>query len=94
MAGGGALNCVANGKLLKSGIFDEIFIQPAAGDAGGALGAAYYVWHNREGNKRTSDEINDKQAGSLLGSSFSNDEIKSFFDENKIEYILRGGLTL
>ena len=52
MAGGVALNCVANGKLLKSGIFDDIWVQPAAGDAGGALGAALAVWHEHLNNER------------------------------------------
>ena len=55
MAGGVALNCVANGKLLRSGIFDEIFIQPAAGDAGGALGAALFVHHQLLDNERKVD---------------------------------------
>ena len=53
LAGGVALNCVANGKVLRSGMFEDIWIQPAAGDAGGALGAAYAVWYIREGNERT-----------------------------------------
>ena len=52
LAGGVALNCVANGKVLRSGMFEDIWIQPAAGDAGGALGAAYAVWYIREGNRR------------------------------------------
>ena len=52
LAGGVALNCVANGKILRSGIFDDVWIQPAAGDAGGALGAALYVWHQVLGHAR------------------------------------------
>ena len=55
MAGGVALNCVANGKLLRSGIFKDIFVQPAAGDAGGALGAALFVHHQLLGNERKAD---------------------------------------
>ena len=51
MAGGVALNCVANGKILEAGLFDDIWIQPAAGDAGGAVGAAYAVWHIHRGQR-------------------------------------------
>lgn len=80
MAGGVALNCVANGKLLRSGIFDDIWIQPAAGDAGGALGAALTVWHNTLGKPRTSDDKTDKMAGSYLGPRFDNDRIRAWLD--------------
>ena len=80
MAGGVALNCVANGKLLRSGIFDDIWIQPAAGDAGGAIGCALNVWHNVMGNPRTADDKTDKMAGSYLGPSFSNDQIREWLD--------------
>ena len=94
MAGGVALNCVANGKLQKSEIFDDIFIAPASGDAGGALGAAYYIWHEIEGNKRLSDEKNDKQFGSLLGPAYSDDEIKEFLHANEIPYHYSEGDTV
>ncbi|NNE09400.1 MAG: hypothetical protein HKN20_12635, partial [Gemmatimonadetes bacterium] len=67
MAGGVALNCVANGKLLREGIFDDIWIQPAAGDAGGALGAAMFVWHKVMGNDRPAPQDGDLQFGSYLG---------------------------
>jgi carbamoyltransferase len=67
LAGGVALNCVANGKLLRENLFRDIWIQPAAGDAGGALGAALAVWHEYAGNPRTADGIRDCQKGSLLG---------------------------
>jgi carbamoyltransferase len=67
LAGGVALNCVANGKLLKAGIFDDIWIQPAAGDAGGALGAAYAVWHIVENQPRHLNGAADAMAGSYLG---------------------------
>ena len=75
MAGGVALNCVANGKILKEKIFDNIWIQPAAGDAGGALGAALALWHIENGNKR---EVNsrDDMKGSYLGTEFNQAEIE------------------
>ena len=75
MAGGVALNCVANGKILKEKIFENIWIQPAAGDAGGALGAALALWH-QELKKERSVPLIDKMQGSYLGPSFSNDEIQ------------------
>jgi carbamoyltransferase len=77
MAGGVALNCVANGKLLRDGPFERIWIQPAAGDSGGALGAAFLAWHHILENPRT-PQPNDAQKGSLLGPSFENDEIRLF----------------
>jgi carbamoyltransferase len=75
LAGGVALNCVANGKLLRSGIFDKIWIQPAAGDAGGAVGAAYAVWHIHQGNERAVNGHRDAMKGSYLGPEFSSKEI-------------------
>ena len=75
LAGGVALNCVANGKILKDKIFDNIWIQPAAGDAGGSLGAALAAWH-LELNKHRSLSKDDSMQGSYLGPEFSNDEIK------------------
>jgi carbamoyltransferase len=77
LAGGVALNCVANGKLLKEGPFENIWIQPAAGDAGGALGAALVAWYNYLGNPRTVDGNADSQLGSYLGPSFNDEEIRS-----------------
>ena len=76
LAGGVALNCVANGKVLRSGMFEDIWIQPAAGDAGGALGAAYAVWYIREGNRRILNCRPDAMDGAYLGPSFSNREIE------------------
>ena len=76
LAGGVALNCVANGKLLRSGMFEDIWIQPAAGDAGGALGAAYAVWYIREGNRRVLNCRPDAMHGAYLGPSFSDSEIR------------------
>ncbi len=87
LAGGVALNCVANGKILKKQIFKNIWIQPAAGDAGGALGAAYYYWYNYLGNQRKADNINDAQKGSFLGPAYSNNEIKTFLEKNNIKYV-------
>ena len=76
LAGGVALNCVANGKILKEKIFDNIWIQPAAGDAGGSLGAALALWHIEQSNKReVSDQ--DSMKGSYLGSEFSQDQIEN-----------------
>jgi len=86
LAGGVALNCVANGKILRENIFKDIWIQPAAGDAGGALGAALFVWYQYLNNERKADGKNDFQFGSYLGPDFSDDEIKSFLDENEFEY--------
>ncbi|MDB4512155.1 carbamoyltransferase [Arenicella sp.] len=80
MAGGVALNCVANGKLLRSGIFNDIFVQPAAGDAGGALGAALFVHHQLLENERKVDP-GDSCKGSLLGPKFSNDEVRAELDK-------------
>jgi len=86
LAGGVALNCVANGKILRSGLFDELWIQPASGDAGGALGAALAIWHQYLGNKRTVSGAGDTQQGSYLGPQFSGDEIESFLIKKKIPY--------
>jgi carbamoyltransferase len=76
MAGGVALNCVANGKLLRAGTFEDIWIQPAAGDAGGAVGAAYAVWHIHDGNERHTNGCRDTTRGSYLGPEFSSGEIR------------------
>ena len=76
MAGGVALNCVANGRLLRETDFDNIWIQPAAGDAGGALGVALLVWHQLLNNNRAVEKP-DAQSGSYLGPSFSSDEIEA-----------------
>ena len=85
MAGGVALNCVANGKLLREGPFENIWIQPAAGDAGGALGAALFVWHQLLEKPRTVGTY-DSQHGSFLGPRFSSDEIRNFFDSRDVAY--------
>ena len=76
LAGGVALNCVANGKIFEQQIFDNIWIQPAAGDAGGSLGAALALWHLDQGNKRVVNP-NDDMKGSYLGTEFSQEEIEN-----------------
>lgn len=84
LAGGVALNCVANGKLLKEGPFENIWIQPAAGDAGGALGAALIGWYNYFGNPRIADEKADSQFGSYLGPEFGEAEIQTFIQSKNL----------
>jgi len=87
LAGGVGLNCVANGRILREGIFDDLWIQPASGDAGGALGAALFVWYQYLGNKRISDSKKDAQQGSLLGPEFDNQFILNYLKKNNIAYI-------
>ncbi len=82
LAGGVALNCVANGELLRTGLFDDIWIQPAAGDAGGALGAALFTWYQYLGNQRQADNQTDTMRGAYLGPEFSADEIEDFLTKN------------
>ena len=87
LAGGVALNCVANGKLLKSGLYKDIWVQPACGDAGGALGAALYAWYQYGGRERRVDPAAfDAQKGSLLGPGFSNSEIERWLKANGVAY--------
>lgn len=86
LAGGVALNCVANGRILRDGIFDDIWIQPAAGDAGGALGAALFVWHQVLGNPREADGKRDAQRGSYLGPSFGTREIEDWLRGQRIPF--------
>jgi len=85
LAGGVALNCVANGRIIRETPFKEIWVQPGAGDAGGAVGTALYTWYYYLQNKRTPDPL-DSQKGSFLGPEFTNDEIKKYLDENNIPY--------
>ncbi|MDD5166708.1 MAG: carbamoyltransferase [Candidatus Omnitrophica bacterium] len=86
LAGGVSLNCVGNGRILREGPFKDIWIQPASGDAGGALGAALLVWHKYLGNARIADEVHDKQKGSFLGPAYSDDYIESFLEKEGIAY--------
>jgi len=85
LAGGVALNCVANGKILKEKIFDNIWVQPAAGDAGGSLGAALALWHIEQNNPRKVDH-NDSMQGSYLGPEYSQKEIKEQLDKAGAKY--------
>lgn len=85
MAGGAALNCVANGKIKNSNIFSDIWIQPAAGDAGGSLGAALYAAYNYAGIKRKVDP-EDSQRGSYLGPVYTQKEIEDYLSENNYVY--------
>lgn len=85
LAGGVALNCVGNGKILASGEFDGIWIQPAAGDAGGALGAALFAWHQLLENPRAPVD-GDSQRGSLLGPRPSGAEVRTFLDAEGVPY--------
>ena len=78
LAGGVALNCVANGKLLRAGIFEDLWIQPAAGDAGGALGAALAVWHLALGQDRRADGQHDQMQGALLGPEFPDELVRNW----------------
>ncbi|MEJ7913214.1 MAG: carbamoyltransferase C-terminal domain-containing protein, partial [Chitinophagaceae bacterium] len=86
MAGGVALNCVANGKILQSKIFKNIWIQPAAGDAGGSLGAALFAAHQHYQFKKAPSSTNDLQKGTYLGPSYSPNEIQAFLDRHKYRY--------
>ncbi|MEK7575014.1 MAG: carbamoyltransferase [Patescibacteria group bacterium] len=85
LAGGVALNCVANGKLLREGPFENIWVQPAAGDAGGSLGAALLFWHQKLSNTRIPQKT-DSQKGTILGPTFSNSDIKSILDSRTLHY--------
>ena len=86
LAGGVALNCVANGHILRERIFDRIWIQPAASDAGGALGAALFAWHQILDKERKADDVNDSQRGSYLGPAYRNDEIRAYLETQKIPF--------
>jgi carbamoyltransferase len=87
LAGGVALNCVGNGRILRESPFENIWIQPAAGDAGGALGVALFAWHQLLDKPRTPDP-NDSQAGSLLGPAFSTEEVQAYLDQEGASYQL------
>lgn len=86
LAGGVALNCVANGRLLREKVFDDIWIQPAAGDAGGAVGAACAMWYMVKGQPRSVDGRHDRMNGAYLGPAFSEDEIEDFLKANNYAY--------
>ncbi len=86
MAGGVALNCVGNGKILRQSQFKDIWIQPAAGDAGGALGAALFIWYKYLGMERKVDNIEDMQKGSYLGPYFTDEEISGFLKAKGVAF--------
>ena len=85
LAGGVALNCVGNGRILREGPFERVWIQPAAGDAGGALGAAIFLWHQLLGKERVVHG-SDSQRGSLLGPAFSSEEVRGFLEAEGAVY--------
>jgi carbamoyltransferase len=85
LAGGVALNCVGNSRILREGPFEKIWIQPAAGDAGGALGAALFVWYQLLNNERKVDS-HDKQQASLLGPAYNDEQIRLFLDSVNAKY--------
>jgi carbamoyltransferase len=85
LAGGVALNCVANGRLLREGPFSELWVQPAAGDAGGALGAALSVWHEYLDKPRQAGPA-DRMRGAYLGPAFRNDQVEAFLNASNIPY--------
>lgn len=86
MAGGVALNCVANGRVLREGPFEHVWVQPAAGDAGGALGAALDLWHTRLARARPARTTFDGQRGSLLGPAYRDQEVVSFLETHGLPY--------
>jgi len=86
MAGGVALNCVANGKIVREGIFDDVWIQPGAGDCGGALGAALSGWHQVLGQPRRADGKHDAMQGALLGPAFPRKKTRAFLEDNRLPY--------
>ena len=90
LAGGVALNCVGNGRVLREGPFEKIWIQPAAGDAGGALGAALSVWYQHLGNSRSAVRVRrggiDGMRGSYLGPSYSHEDIEAFLEDSGAPY--------
>jgi len=84
LAGGVALNCVGNGRILREGPFEDLWIQPAAGDAGGALGAAMIAWHHYLDKPRALDGHKDLQKASRLGPEFTDEQIAAFISEHNL----------
>src|SRR3989454_11862080 len=87
LAGGVALNCVGNGRILREGPYQSLWIQPAAGDAGGAVGGALAAWHRLENQPRKVNGQDDAMRGSLLGPSFTNEEIERFLKKREAPYV-------
>jgi len=94
LSGGVALNCVANGRLYREGPFEKIWIQPASGDAGSAIGAALWLWYSHLGNTRAPTTLLDRQKGSLVGTEYTPEEIKAYLDKNNIPYVEYGTVEL
>ena len=86
LAGGVALNCVGNGKILRNSKFKRLWIQPAAGDSGGAIGVALFIWYKYLNNVREANNIHDQQKGSYLGPSYDAQEIEAFLKDNNAQY--------
>jgi carbamoyltransferase len=86
LAGGVALNCVGNGRILREGPFDRVWIQPSAGDAGGAVGAALTAWYQLEGNPRNVDGVTDAMHGAYLGPQYANEDIEQFLQGKEAPY--------
>ena len=93
LAGGVALNCVGNGRILRESPFDQFWIQPAAGDAGGALGVALLIWHQLLDNPRQAGP-QDSQRGSLLGPSFDADQVRAYLDDQGAVYEYHADMDL
>jgi carbamoyltransferase len=87
LAGGVALNCVGNGRIQREGPYKGLWIQPAAGDAGGAIGVALAAWHRLEKQPRSANGRDDAMKGALLGPAFSNDEIERFLTKQAAPYV-------
>jgi carbamoyltransferase len=87
LSGGVALNCVANGRLYREGPFEKLWVQPASGDAGSAVGAALWLWYSHLGNTRAPTPLLDRQKGSLLGTEYTPEEVRTFLDDGNITYI-------
>jgi carbamoyltransferase len=87
LAGGVALNCIANGRLVREGIFDDVWIQPAAGDAGGAVGAALLAWHHAGGERHSEDEREgDGMSGAFLGPAWPDQDVERFLRDHDLPY--------
>lgn len=86
LAGGVALNCVGNGRILREGKFKNIWIQPAAGDAGGALGVALFIWYRYLDNSRNVDNVHDLQQSSYLGPHYAEERVEEFLKKRQIRY--------
>ena len=94
LAGGVALNCVGNGRILREGPFEDIWIQPAAGDAGGALGAALFAYYQLLDNERSADDSHYHQMGSYIGPAYDEKDVKNFLDSHSYPYQYLGNETL